>query len=167
MSYGLFHAIFLMWDELALFSATGFLLLGLDELAVDLIWLGRALWRRLFVYNRNARISAETLRAPERSGLIAVFVAAWDESEVIGAMLRNALASFVHDHYRIYVGCYPNDAATIDAVRAVDDARLVLVIGHKAGPTTKADCLNTLWHRLLTDEAHGVMCVWKLPVSAT
>ena len=40
----------------------------------------------------------------------------------------------------------PTIAATIDAVAAVAerDARVRLVIGTRDGPTTKADCLNTL-----------------------
>ncbi len=38
------------------------------------------------------------------------------------------------------------------AVAAVD-ARVRLVIGAAAGPTTKADCLNTIWRALLRDEA--------------
>jgi adsorption protein B len=34
--------------EAALFAAAGFLLLGLSDLAVDIIWIGHRLRRRLF-----------------------------------------------------------------------------------------------------------------------
>jgi adsorption protein B len=74
-------------------------------------------------------------------------------------MLRTALHRFAHDDYRIHVGTYPNDPATIAAVAEVaeSDARVRLVIGSRAGPTTKAECLNTLWRALLRDEtAEGV-----------
>lgn len=51
--------------------------------------------------------------------------------------------------------CYPNDPATIDAAMRVarDDPRVRPVIGPRDGPTTKADCLNTLWRALLHDDA--------------
>jgi adsorption protein B len=142
----------LLWRELILFASVGFLIGGLDELAIDLIWLARATWRSLFIYTRHARTSAETLAPPKRPGLIVIFVAAWDESDVIGAMLRNALATLEHPHYRIYLGCYPNDATTIAAAKAIDHPNLRIVIGRNPGPTTKADCLNTLWRALLEDQ---------------
>jgi len=136
--------------ETLLFSAIGFLIGGLDDLAVDLLWIGT---RR----SRRAHSVPPTLAsyrcAPERR--LAVLIAAWDESRVIGAMLRTALARFDHGDYRLYVGTYPNDRATIAAVAAVaqGDPRIRLVIGDRAGPTTKADCLNTLWRALCRDEA--------------
>jgi adsorption protein B len=68
-------------------------------------------------------------------------------------MLRGALAAWGAHDYRIYVGCYPNDPATIAEVRGIGDPRVRLVVGEAAGPTTKADCLNRLWLALLTDEA--------------
>jgi adsorption protein B len=53
---------------------------------------------------------------------------------------------------RIYVGCYPNDPATIAAVRSVSDPRLRPVLGPAPGPTTKADCLNRIWEAMRADE---------------
>jgi len=93
----------------------------------------------------------------ERPGHIAVFVAAWDESAVIGAMLRAALARFDHPDYAIHVGAYPNDRPTIDAIAevAAADSRVRLVIGADDGPTTKAGCLNAIWRAMLRDEAAG------------
>ena len=32
------------------------------------------------------------------------------------------------------------------------DSRIRLVVGPRAGPTTKADCLNTLWRALIAEE---------------
>ena len=72
-------------------------------------------------------------------------------------MLSTALARFDHPDYRIHVGLYPNDIATIDAAAGVaaHDPRVRLVIGRRDGPTTKADCLNTLWAALARDMAAG------------
>ncbi|UAK24150.1 glycosyl transferase family protein [Sphingomonas nostoxanthinifaciens] len=138
--------------ELTLFAGIGLLLGGIDDLAIDLLWLARLVWRRATVYRRHRRSTAATLPPPERPGLIAVFVPAWREADVIGTMLRSALARFDHPLYRIYVGTYPNDPATAAAVAAVADPRVRMVGGTLPGPTTKAECLNRLWTALLHDE---------------
>lgn len=141
--------------ELTLFAAVGFLIGGLDDLAVDAIWTVRGLWRKFAVYRHHPLADVATLRAPAAPGRIAVFIPAWDESAVIGAMLRHALTNLDHGDYRLYVGCYPNDQDTIAAVAAVGDPRIRLVVNYRDGPTTKADCLNTLWRALRDDETAG------------
>jgi adsorption protein B len=146
---GLIGSIDLVAREATLFAAIWFLVGGLDDLAVDLVYLARRArgWLR-------AEAMAD-LPATIPGGRIAVFVAAWDEADVIGKMLRAALERFDHADYRLYVGTYPNDLATIYQVAevAAGDPRVQLVIGPKPGPTTKADCLNALWRALLRDEA--------------
>lgn len=137
--------------ELSLFAAAGFLVLGLGDLAVDLIWIGRGLARP---FRRGGpRASAESLPAPERPGAIAVFVPAWDEAAVIADMLAHAVAAWGDADCRIYVGCYPNDPATRAAAESVGDPRVRPVTGDVPGPTTKAGCLNALWDRMRADEA--------------
>ena len=135
--------------ETMLFAAIGFLIGGLDDLAVDLAWCGTARGRRA------RAVPALLDRYTSSPRRIAVFVPAWDEATVIGAMLRASLVRFDHPDYRLYVGTYPNDRATIAAVAdvAADDRRVRLVIGAHDGPTTKADCLNTLWRALQREEA--------------
>jgi len=84
-------------------------------------------------------------------------VPAWDEAGVIGAMLTHASAAFGDSDYVLYVGCYPNDPATIAAVRRAPGTRIRLVVGLAPGPTSKADCLNRLWERMIEDEgAEGI-----------
>src|SRR3546814_1925044 len=39
--------------EIMLFAAAGFLIGSLDDLLVDVIWLCRSLWRRVFIYTRH------------------------------------------------------------------------------------------------------------------
>jgi adsorption protein B len=143
----LFAALEIVMREAALFAAVGFLFLGLSDLAVDLIWLGLAARRRA-----GRRAAAGEIPAARAPGRLAVFVPAWDEAAVIGPMLNAAFAAWGDGDYRIYLGLYPNDPATLAAVQGIDDPRLRRVIGRKDGPTTKADCLNRLWEALLDEE---------------
>lgn len=138
--------------ELALFAAIGIAIGGIDDLIVDLIWLGRTAWRRMAVYTRYQRADAGQLSG---EGRVAVFVPAWREAAVIGPMLETALARWRGADCRIYVGCYPNDPDTLAAVEAVAarNARVRLVLNPRRGPTTKAHNLNAMWRALLADEA--------------
>lgn len=138
--------------EAMLFAAIGFLIGGIDDLLVDLAYAIarlRTWWRG----EADRPITASALP-------MALFIPAWDEAAVIAPMLRATLSRYGAGAYRIYVGTYPNDAATIAAVAevAATDPRVRLVIGSTPGPTTKADCLNALWRALLRDEAAGEPC---------
>ncbi|MEZ0495632.1 glycosyl transferase family protein [Sphingomonas sp. IW22] len=140
--------------EAILFAAIGFAIGGFDDFLVDSLYL----FRRAGLWLRGIETpTVAELPPPHDASRIVVFVAAWDESAVIGAMLTTAAARFEHPDWRLYVGTYPNDRPTIDAVAAVaeSDPRIRLVIGERPGPTTKADCLNSLWEALLADEAAG------------
>ena len=132
--------------ELALFAAVVILLGGIDDLLMDLVW-----WR----VRRREPNRADLSVAPPLP--LAVFVPAWDEQFVIGAMLRATLARYDHPDYRLYVGCYPNDPGTLAAVAAVaaDDVRVRRVVVAHDGPTTKADCLNQLWRALKADDVES------------
>lgn len=148
----LFDGLALFVRELTLFAAIGFLVLGTSDLLVDLIWIGLKL-KRLILRVRPA--SLDNLPAPGRPGRLAIFVPAWHEEAVIGRMLSRALEVWDGADFRIFVGCYPNDPATVAAVQAIGDPRIRLVIGDRPGPTTKADNLNALWRALRREEADG------------
>lgn len=143
--------------EAVLFAAVGFMVGGLDDLAIDVIYGAHRLARGMrFGRDGGDTAVVESMRLPDvqpGNGRFAIFIPAWDEVAVIGAMLRHALATLRYPDYRIYVGTYPNDPATIDAVAEIAalDSRVRLVVGAKAGPTTKADCLNALWQALQRD----------------
>jgi adsorption protein B len=139
--------------ELTLFAAIGMLLGGLDDLAVDLLWLGRAWHRQRIRHRRPLHPTMAELAPAQSAGRLAIFVPAWCESEVIGAMLRATLGRLRYGDYRIYVGTYANDPATVAAVRAVNDPRVRLVESSVAGPTNKAECLNRCWRAMRADEA--------------
>ncbi|MFL6830389.1 MAG: glycosyl transferase family protein [Sphingomicrobium sp.] len=138
--------------ELALFAGVGFLLFGVNDLLVDLLYFARVVWRSLAIYSRFPRAFASDLPNPERPGFIAVFVPAWDEASVIASMLRATLARLEHPNYRIFVGHYRNDPATLAAISSVADTRVEPVRIDRDGPTTKADCLNRLYDALIAYE---------------
>lgn len=135
--------------ELFSVSVVFMLIGGLDDLLVDILYIFLRLKRQR---GRGPDVPADCARAEAR---FAIFVPAWDESAVITPMLRGMLARWPSQRYRIYVGTYPNDPETIAAVAAIAaaDARVRLVIGPRPGPTTKADCLNGLWHAMERDQA--------------
>jgi len=152
---GVATAIDIALRETMLFAAVGILIGGIDDFAVDLVYLALRATRR--VRGKPPLLADMPITPPPNPRRIVIFVPAWDESRVIGAMLRTALARLDHPDYRLYVGTYPNDRATIDAVARVaeTDPRIRLVIGDTPGPTTKGDCLNALWRALRRDEQCG------------
>ncbi len=78
--------------EATLFAAIWFLVGGLDDLAVDLVYLARR--GRRWAWRGAGEAAGGVPDAPP--GRIAVFVPAWHEANVIGGMLRTALARFDH-----------------------------------------------------------------------
>lgn len=145
--------------ELLLFSAVWLLIGGIDDFCIDAIWISRKIYRHRTYYRHRPPLTAHQLAPSANKGLLAVFVPAWGEAAVIGAMLDHITRSWTKsdcDH-RVYVGCYPNDGASVSAVMrsAATNPRIrVVLVGHY-GPTTKADCLNRLWFALLSDEMAG------------
>lgn len=140
--------------EITLFAAIGLLIGGVDDLLVDIIYGIRRCWRRWTIYSRHQPMTTATLPASSKPGTLAIFIPAWQEGDVIGAMLSQALQKWRTGNYRIFVGAYPNDPETSEAVnRAVGaNPHVSLVINPLPGPTTKADCLNTLWSAMIADE---------------
>ena len=145
--------------ELLLLAAIGILIAAADDILIDIIWTIRWAYRRVVYYRKRAPMRSRDLPQPNRSGTLAVFVAAWDEADVIGDMLKQCHKAW-HESatdYLIYVGCYPNDLDSVKAVQAAaedfDNIRPVLLPHH--GPTTKADCLNHVWRQMAADELDG------------
>ena len=133
--------------EIGLFAAVVFLIFGLDDLAIDLLWISG---------KGRQSSSLESLQDIETIRF-AVAIPVWDEGEVIGAMLGAAKSRWAGADCRFYVGVYPNDLATMRSVagQAMADRRIQLVINAADGPTTKGDCLNAIWHRIAADAASG------------
>jgi bacteriophage N4 adsorption protein B len=138
--------------ELALFAGVGFFIFAINDLAVDLIYFGRRLWRSLTVYSRHQRTYASYYVFNKDPGFIAILIPAWDESAVIASMLKATLKRLDYDNYRIFVGHYRNDPATAAAIASVQDPRVESVEVDADGPTTKAHCLNHLYDALIEYE---------------
>lgn len=135
-------------QELMLFASVGLLLIGLDDLLFDAVWLGTG------GDSRGRDEPASHVKTSPVSGPLAVFIPAWDEESVIGTTLAESLKRWRDEDLIIYVGCYPNDAATLFSVSklAAHSPQLRLVISPHDGPTTKADNLNQLWQAMIDDE---------------
>src|SRR3546814_12697547 len=90
--------------------------------------------------------SAPSVEVPPLAGRFAIFVPAWDEAKVLPATLHRTLAAWDGEDFRLYVGCYPNDADTLLAVSPVvaRDPRLRPVVRARAGPTTQGHHPNPL-----------------------
>ena len=141
----------LVEHELLLFAAVFFLIGALDELAMDGAWA----WLKLTGRARDWRIArGETPEGP-LAGPAAVFIPTWHEAQIIEFTIAHALAAWPQDQLRLYVGCYRNDPATLQAVMrgSGGDSRVRVVVHGRHGPTTKADCLNRLYAALEADEA--------------
>lgn len=142
---------FVATRELLAVAAAGTTISSIDDLFIDCVYLGRRAWRQCFIYRRHSRAEAQDLLAAD-PGWMAIAVPAWDEAAVIAQMLSNLVGRLDYPRYRVFVGVYPNDQATIDAVASVGDPRISCVINPANGPTTKADCLNRLWSAILRRE---------------
>lgn len=144
------HLLALFQRELLLFAGVFFLIGALDDFALDLYWM----WLRFTGRGGALRLDTRGFAERKLRGQAAVFIPAWNESGVIADTIAHAFRVWRHSDMRIYVGCYRNDPATIEAVlrAAPGDPRLRLVIHDRDGPSTKADCLNRLYQALRDDE---------------
>ncbi|QUL36643.1 glycosyl transferase family protein [Erythrobacter sp. JK5] len=140
----------LFQHELLLFAGVFFLIGAIDDLAIDVAWI----WLKLTGRAPTRRIDRRALHEAPLRGPAAVFIPAWHESDVIADTVAHALKAWPQEGYRLYVGCYRNDPETIAAVMraAPGDRRLRIVIHDRAGPSTKADCLNRLYAAMRDDE---------------
>ena len=134
------------------------LLSGLDDLLIDAAFVYRWLFFHLFGRPWFAwPAPAEVDAAPRRR--IAIFVPLWHEQRVIGKMLERNVAATLYHAAEFFVGVYPNDAETLAAVReaARKYPRVHVAMCPHDGPTSKADCLNWIYQRMLAhEERNGV-----------
>lgn len=127
---------------------------GLDDLFVDLVWLSDRVRRK----PGNAPPEERGLAtAPRRR--IAIWVPLWREHRVIGRMLERNLAACAYEPFDVFVGCYPNDEPTLEAAREAASRypNVHIAVCPHDGPTSKADCLNWIYRRMLAyEQEHGV-----------
>ncbi len=126
------------------------LISGLDDLALDAICLWAWLRRRL---RAHLAISSTGSREEKR---IAIFVPLWHEHAVIAGMVEHNVSAIHYGNYHFFIGAYPNDDPTLDAVRDLEARfpQVHLAVCPHNGPTSKADCLNWIYQRMLLFEEH-------------
>ena len=125
---------------------------GIEDFAVDMYFWILTLFNPKWIKRLSDLPLSKLNGTPEKP--IAVFIPAWQESAVIGHMLRKACGSILYETYDIFVGVYPNDPETIAAVKDVAEeySHVHLVIGSVPGSTTKADNLNQIYQGMRRHE---------------
>lgn len=121
------------------------LISGVDDLLVDLA--GLLAWLELRRTPEPPR--RELLRHTQKR--IAIFVPCWHESAVIGRMISQNRERVIYSNYDFFVGTYPNDSDTIEAIHDLEArfANVHLALSANPGPSSKADCLNWIYQSML------------------
>lgn len=133
------------------------LLSGADDVFLDLVclftWLAnRSIFRRV---DQQAE-EAEVLSAPQKR--CAIFVPCWHEDTVITQMVMNNLSRVTYSNFDFFLGVYPNDLPTTQEAAALAQRfpRVHVAMCPHDGPTSKADCLNWIYQRMMDFEReHG------------
>ncbi len=131
--------------------AVALLISGLDDLIPLAILLNHRLRRKR---SPNPPDSPEI---PESK--IAIFVPCWKESGVIGNMVRHNLPAIRYRNFDIFLGAYPNDEATVAVAEQLSQtfATVHAAVCPHPGPTSKADCLNSIYRSMQAFEGeHNV-----------
>lgn len=126
---------------------------SIDDIFIDVYYWILTVYRKLFVYTKYKKMMAEDLYKKEQCP-IALMSPAWDEPAVIGKMVKRCIEVYDYDNFHIFIGTYPNDPATqaaVDEVVAIYP-NVHKVVGPKEGPTTKAQCLNSIINEIFNFE---------------
>jgi adsorption protein B len=122
---------------------------GLDDLFIDCAALAG-------YFRLRVPTEADLDATPQRR--MAIFVAAWKEHRVIRRMIENNASKLNYGQVEFFIGVYPNDLPTQAAARETmkEHVNVHLSVCPHDGPTSKADCLNWIYQRmLLWEEEHG------------
>jgi len=131
--------------------AVWILLSGLDDLVVLMVFL--------YGWAHRGKPPPPAPGSESAEPLAAIFVPCWQEHAVIGDMLAHNLSAIRYRRYHFFVGAYPNDQQTVEAIQRVETrhGNVHLSLCPHDGPTSKADCLNWIYQRmLLYEEQHGL-----------
>jgi bacteriophage N4 adsorption protein B len=122
-----------------------YLVLGVDDLFHDVYFWIRAIVRSI-QYRGATKLTLEKLDALDEKR-IALFVPCWHEADVVSKMVTLVRQSLRYGNYDIFVGVYPNDPRTQEAVDAVIARfpNVHKVVNPLDGPTTKAQNLNSIY----------------------
>jgi len=143
---------------LTIIVSVSFLLSGIDDFFIDAFYWLRLLYRKVFLRQKIRPIRQQVLCGiPEK--WTAIWIPAWHEEKVIGKMIAHTMESINYRKFDIFVGTYPNDQPTQDAVDAARERfpQVEKIVCPNPGPTNKADCLNWVFQgMLLAEQRKGI-----------
>jgi len=119
-----------------------------DDAFIDLLSIG--ITRRSFGHAQEAH--APEASSPEIPD-IGVFVANWQEADVLGRMVEGNLARIPIASVKLYLGVYPNDTGTLavaNAMSAQYPDRVKVIVNSMVGPTSKGQMLNEMFRQVYT-----------------
>lgn len=135
-------------DTLIVFLAISYILLSLDDVALDLLYY----FQRAVLYLRGRRphrLDLSELEAlPEQR--IALLIPCWHEANIVDRMLATAVQNIRYKNYEIFVGVYPNDEETCAKVDIAANRfpQVHKLLNPRPGPTTKAQNLNAMYEQM-------------------
>ena len=96
---------------------------GIDDLWLDFCYLAGRIAKPRTASEKHP--SSTTVPPPGdpaglQESLIALWIPAWREDAVIASMVAHNVASIRYRHYHIFLGTYPNDEATLDVLRQLE-----------------------------------------------
>lgn len=118
-----------------------FLFGSLDDLFLDFI---HALFR-LKPFKISMKNWQEWKKMEESP--IAVMIPAWQEYDVLEAMVRTNLKRIQYQNFHWFIGVYPNDEKTVKIALEMErlyPEKITVIINNLPGPTSKAQCLNRI-----------------------
>jgi adsorption protein B len=124
------------------------LLSGID----DFIPVVMCLAHRIFGFSQPKKTPNHHPERPERR--IAIFVPCWMEYSVIANMVRHNLSVIKYRNYDFFLGVYPNDEKTSAVAEELSRSyrNVHVAVCARPGPTSKADCLNNIFRRMVQIE---------------
>lgn len=140
-----FVLLFLVTQGLFLVASYVFAVSGADDLFVDTLYYTFVAWYRGPLAGKTEeRLFEETGHVPPRP--LAIMLPAWDEASILYPAVTGIMRRLDYPSYWIFIGVYPNDAATQKAANrlAAEHDNLRVVTTNNDGPTCKADCVNTI-----------------------
>jgi adsorption protein B len=142
---GIDHVLAVILIPLAVWA----LLSGADDLLLDLVcfyhWVRRG---------GKAPLPSEEELCSKPETPIAILVPLWHEHRVISKMIEHNSAAIKYGNHHFFVGSYVNDEPTMAVVRDLEKrfTNVHLAIVPHDGPTSKADCLNSIYDHMLSFE---------------
>jgi adsorption protein B len=155
---GLLYLLWIVCHGLTIGLVIFFVINGIDDLIVDCFYYTRLIFRFLFKRHKQIPLTLEKLSSVKEKP-IALMIPAWHEANVIGDMLVTFRNTIKYDNWILFVGVYPNDPDTFNAVERARSQipNVEVVVTPAPGPTSKSDCLNWIYQGILLHEKRSSM----------